>query len=160
MKAVALLTLKPYGQIKPHPDITMQFCNFTFRTRPESGHQMQSNAAPPRISDCKRGAKCSRVKSFLHRLPHRFPRFCSNRRQMELTSSSSGTPSFLLNAIQPSRFSLKNRLSGNCFLLVSKMIFFLREAAKKKTFFLGDLSQICLPTHPPRDFCEIWENER
>ena len=38
-----------------------------------------------------------------------------------------------------------------------------REAAKKKTFFLGDLSQICLPTHPPRVFVrfgstkgEIW----
>ena len=32
-----------------------------------------------------------------------------------------------------------------------------REAAKKKTFFLGDLSQMCLPTHPPQGFCEIWE---
>ena len=30
-----------------------------------------------------------------------------------------------------------------------------REAAKKKTFFLGDLSQMCLPTHPPQGFCEI-----
>ena len=30
----------------------------------------------------------------------------------------------------------------------------------KKTFFLGYLSQICLPTHPPQGFCEIWENER
>ena len=35
-----------------------------------------------------------------------------------------------------------------------------REAAKKKRFFLGNLSQICLPTHPPQGFCEIWENER
>ena len=26
--------------------------------------------------------------------------------------------------------------------------------------FLGDLSQICLLTHPPHGFCEIWENER
>ena len=31
---------------------------------------------------------------------------------------------------------------------------------KKNRFFLGDLSQICLPTHPPQGFCEIWENER
>ena len=39
--------------------------------------------------------------------------------------------------------------------------FGVREAAKKKKrFFLGDLSQICLPTHPPQGFCEIWENER
>ena len=36
----------------------------------------------------------------------------------------------------------------------------LREAAKKKTFFLGYLSQICFPTHPPQGFCETWENER
>ena len=37
----------------------------------------------------------------------------------------------------------------------------IRGAAKKKNrFFLGDLSQICLPTHPPQGFCEIWENER
>ena len=36
----------------------------------------------------------------------------------------------------------------------------LREAAKKNRFFLGNLSQICLPTHPPQGFCEIWENER
>ena len=36
----------------------------------------------------------------------------------------------------------------------------LREAAKKKRFFLGNLSQICLPTHPPQGFCKIWENER
>ena len=26
--------------------------------------------------------------------------------------------------------------------------------------FLGDLSQICLLTHPPHGFCEIWENDR
>ena len=39
--------------------------------------------------------------------------------------------------------------------------FKLREAAKKKNrFFLGDLSQICLPTHPPQGFCEIWEHKR
>ena len=31
---------------------------------------------------------------------------------------------------------------------------------KKKRFFLGNLSQICLPTHPPQGFCKIWENER
>ena len=31
---------------------------------------------------------------------------------------------------------------------------------KKNVFFLGYLSQICLPTHPPQGFCEIWENER
>ena len=31
---------------------------------------------------------------------------------------------------------------------------------KKNVFFLGDLSQICLPTHPPQGFCEIWEYER
>ena len=30
----------------------------------------------------------------------------------------------------------------------------------KKRFFLGYLSQICFPTHPPQGFCEIWENER
>ena len=37
----------------------------------------------------------------------------------------------------------------------------IREAAKKKKrFFLGDLSQICLPTHPPQGFCEIWEHKR
>ena len=36
----------------------------------------------------------------------------------------------------------------------------IREAAKKKRIFLGYLSQICLPTHPPQGFCEIWENER
>ena len=30
----------------------------------------------------------------------------------------------------------------------------------KKTRFLGDFSQICLNTHPPQGFCEIWENER
>ena len=31
---------------------------------------------------------------------------------------------------------------------------------KKIPFFLRDLSQICLPTHPSQGFCEIWENER
>ena len=31
---------------------------------------------------------------------------------------------------------------------------------KKNVFFLGYLSQICFPTHPPQGFCEIWENER
>ena len=35
----------------------------------------------------------------------------------------------------------------------------MREGVKKP-FFFGDLSQICLPTHPPQGFCEIWENER
>ena len=30
----------------------------------------------------------------------------------------------------------------------------------KKNVFLGDLSQICLPSHPPKGFCEIWENKR
>ena len=30
----------------------------------------------------------------------------------------------------------------------------------KKTFFLGDLSQMCLPTHPSQGFCEIWEHKR
>ena len=30
----------------------------------------------------------------------------------------------------------------------------------KKTFFLGDLSQMCLSTHPPQGFCEIWEHKR
>ena len=29
----------------------------------------------------------------------------------------------------------------------------------KKTVFLGDLSQMCLPTHPPQGFCEIWETK-
>ena len=37
--------------------------------------------------------------------------------------------------------------------------FILREGIKKR-FFLGDLSQMCLTTHPPQGFCEIWENER
>ena len=41
------------------------------------------------------------------------------------------------------------------------VLFQIRGAAKKKTrFFLGDLSQICFPTHPPQGFCEIWEIER
>ena len=31
---------------------------------------------------------------------------------------------------------------------------------KKNVFFLGYLSQICFPTHPPQGFCEIWENKR
>ena len=31
---------------------------------------------------------------------------------------------------------------------------------KKYRFLGGDLSQICLLTHPPQSFCEIWENER
>ena len=35
-----------------------------------------------------------------------------------------------------------------------------RIGIKKKRFFLGSLSQICLPTHPPQGFCKIWENER
>ena len=39
-------------------------------------------------------------------------------------------------------------------------VYIIREAAKKITVFLGYLSQICLPTHPPQGFCEIWENER
>ena len=34
----------------------------------------------------------------------------------------------------------------------------MRGAPNKKNFFLGDFSQICLPTHPPQVFCEIWEN--
>ena len=35
-----------------------------------------------------------------------------------------------------------------------------KGSCQKKTFFLEYLSQICLPTHPPQGFCEIWENER
>ena len=35
-----------------------------------------------------------------------------------------------------------------------------KGSCQKKTVFLGNLSQICLPTHPPQGFCEIWENER
>ena len=148
MKAVALLTLKPYGQIKPHPDITMQLCNFTFRTRPESGHQMQSNAAPPRISDCKRGAKCSRVKSFLHRLPHRFPRFCSNRRQMELTSSSSGTPSFLLRCNLAKQVFFKKQVVGELFSVGFKNDILPKGSCQKKNVFFGR-SLPNLFTHPP-----------
>ena len=34
------------------------------------------------------------------------------------------------------------------------------EGIKKHVFFLGNLSQICLPIHPPQGFCEIWENKR
>ena len=37
-------------------------------------------------------------------------------------------------------------------------IYFLREIVSK--FFLGDLSQICLSTHPSQGLCEIWENKR
>ena len=36
----------------------------------------------------------------------------------------------------------------------------LRGAAKKNVSFWGYLSQMCLPTHPPQGFCEIWEYER
>ena len=39
-------------------------------------------------------------------------------------------------------------------------IFSSKGSCQKKTVFLGYLSQICLPTHPPLGFCEIWENER
>ena len=35
----------------------------------------------------------------------------------------------------------------------------IREGVQK-TFFFGDLSQMCLPIHPPQGFYEIWENER
>ena len=31
---------------------------------------------------------------------------------------------------------------------------------KKTVFFLGYLSQMCLPTHPFQGFCEIWEHKR
>ena len=33
-----------------------------------------------------------------------------------------------------------------------------REAVKN--FYLGKISQMCEPTHPPQDFCDIWEKER
>ena len=36
----------------------------------------------------------------------------------------------------------------------------LYKGRSKKNVFLGDLSQIYLPTHPPQSFCEIWENKR
>ena len=37
---------------------------------------------------------------------------------------------------------------------------YIGKASKTNVFFGGDLSQICLPNHPPQGFCDIWENER
>ena len=34
------------------------------------------------------------------------------------------------------------------------------KGRSKKKRFLGDLFQMCLPTHPRQCFCEIWENEK
>ena len=47
---------------------------------------------------------------------------------------------------------------ASCTLTSDKWQIKIREGVKKR--FLGDLSQMCLPTHPPQGFCEIWENER
>ena len=63
--------------------------------------------------------------------------------------------------LPPSSLYSSNKIARGSYPHTWSDVFQVRGAAKKKNrFFLGDLSQICLPTHLPQGFCEIWENER
>ena len=87
---------------------------------------------------------------------------------MEVSKQFPNLKEQLLHKLEDIALHEEKNLEESASILASQVIIspehFLHFPTKgrrpKKNVFLGDLTQICFPTHPPHGFCEIWENER